>query len=266
MRPGRLWALALLVLVALPCVAAAAAPAPWPSAHDLRAGEPGLRAADAACVARFYHGRLTRPAWFAPYYTLTTAQKLVRDAGPIHCMTRTERTATLERDFASDFGNHPELKCVAGAWEARSLAARVSLTTRRQLFREYDRIFRRCGFLGALYSDFARAGQLVLTRAEQACSNRIGSSYPARSLPQGQHTSKSDLKTVGIVLDRCVGQKSEEAMWRRLLHSFRPAAAIPCVARRMSASATFVTFFTDKAALTRLAQRAAGDCLLTATN
>jgi hypothetical protein len=57
---------------------------------------------------------------------------------------------------------------------------------------------------------------------------------------------------VGTVYDRCVGPASRKAMWRSLFHTLRPAASLPCVARRLSAGATFVMLLTDTAALDRM--------------
>ena len=51
-------------------------------------------------------------------------------------------------------------------------------------------------------------------------------------------------------------------MWRSLLANFKPARAIPCIARH-SLGITFVTFFSDAAALERQAKAAAAACHVT---
>ena len=122
----------MLLLCALPAAALAAKPVPaWPSAHDLIQAEPGLRTADAACIARYYHGRLSRKAWFTLYYDLTDKQKVVTDAGPVHCMTLRERVAMDQRLYASVVGAHPQLHCVAVATEPATNDSRLGKTCGR---------------------------------------------------------------------------------------------------------------------------------------
>jgi len=77
--------------------------------HDIQTAEPGMLAADAACVAKFYRGRLSRDLWFTPWHSLTRAQKVITDAGYTKCMTPAQKAATLERSLASVVGKHPEL-------------------------------------------------------------------------------------------------------------------------------------------------------------
>ena len=89
MRTGRVCVLAVLVLAAIPGAAGAAgAPPSWPTPADVRSYTPGLGAKDAACVARYYRGRLSRKAWLTPYFNLTPAQKAITDAGFDHCQTK----------------------------------------------------------------------------------------------------------------------------------------------------------------------------------
>jgi hypothetical protein len=258
MRIGRVCALALLALVAIPGAAGAAgAPPSWPTAADIRSYTPGLDANDAACVARYYHGRLSRRAWLTPYFKLTPAEKAVTDAGFNHCETKAQRIALVERQETIYFGRHPANACVARAMDARTRAQRLALTSLARQIREDDKVFRRCGLIGQLYATLAQATKLVLTRAEQRCANRVGSADPVRLRAKAPSTAQR--KAVGTVFDRCVGRKTEQAMWRSLLASFKPASAIPCIVRH-SLSITFVTFFSDATTLERQAKAAAAAC------
>jgi hypothetical protein len=261
MRTGRVCGLALLALAAIPCAAGAAgAPPSWPTPADIRSYTPGLGAKDAACVARYYRGRLSRKAWLTPYFKLTPAQKAVTDAGFNHCQTKAQRIALIERQEAIYFGKHPADACVARAMDARTRAQRVALTSLARQIREDDKVFRRCGLIGQLYATLGKATKLVLTPAEQRCVNRVGSADPVRL--RAKAPTMADRKAVGTVFDRCVGPKTEEAMWRGLLATFKPASAIPCIARH-SVSITFVTFFSDATALERQAKAAAAACHVT---
>src|SRR5258706_918611 len=258
MRTGRVCALALSALVAVPGAASAGgAPPSWPTAADVRSYTPGLGAEDAACVARYYHGRLSRKAWLTPYFKLTPAQKAVTDAGSNRCQTKAKGVARVERQETIYFGLHPASACVARAIDARTRAQRLALTSLADQIREDDKVFRRCGLIGQLYATLAKATKLVLTPAEQRCANRVGSADPVRRRAKAPSTAQR--KAVGTVFDRCVGSKTEEAMWRSLLASFKPASAIPCIARH-SVSITFVTFFSDAATLERQAKAAAAAC------
>jgi hypothetical protein len=261
MRIGRICTLALVVLAAIPAAAGAAgAPPSWPTPADIRSYTPGLGAKDAACVARYYRGRLSRKAWLTPYFKLTPAQKAVTDAGFDHCQTKAQRIALIERQEAIYFGKHPADACVARAMDARTRAQRLALTSVAKQIREDDKVFRRCGLIGQLYATLAKATKLVLTPSEQRCANRVGSAEPVRL--RSKAPSTAERKAVGRVYDRCVGASTEEAMWRSLLASFKPASAIPCIARH-SVSITFVTFFSDAAALERQAKAAAAACHVT---
>jgi hypothetical protein len=251
----------VLVLAAIPGAAGAAgAPPSWPTPADVRSYTPGLGAKDAACVARYYRGRLSRKAWLTPYFNLTPAQKAITDAGFDHCQTKAQRIALIERQEAIYFGKHPADACVARAMDARTRAQRVALTSLARQIREDDKVFRRCGLIGQLYATLGKATKLVLTPAEQRCVNRVGSADPVRLRAKAPTTAER--KAVGTVFDRCVGRKTEEAMWRGLLATFKPASAIPCIARH-SVSITFVTFFSDAAALERQAKAAAAACHVT---
>jgi hypothetical protein len=261
MRTGRVCVLALFVLAAIPGAAGAAgAPPSWPTPADIRSYTPGLGVKDAACVARYYHGRLSRKAWLTPYFKLTPAQKAVTDAGFNHCQTKPERIALIERQEAIYFGRHPADACVARAMDARTRAQRVALNSLARQILEDDKVFRRCGLIGQLYATLGKATKLILTPAEQACANRVGSAEPVRL--RAKAPSNAERKAVGVVFDRCVGRKTEEAMWRSLLASFKPASAIPCIARH-SLSITFVTFFSDATTLERQAKAAAAACHVT---
>ena len=260
MRIGIVSALALFVLAAVPSAAMGATPPRWPSAADVRDLTPELGAKDAVCIARYYHGRLSREGWLTPYYRLTRAQKLVTDAGFSRCMNFEQRAALIARQDTLYFGRHPaELRCTSRRMAARSDALLLSITTLAQAIREDDKVYRECHLIGVLYATLGKATQLVITPAEQTCANRIGSADPIRN--RGKAPTTAQRKLIGTVFDRCVGRTSEEAMWRRLLKDFRPAGAIPCVAKR-SVGITFVTFFSDHAGLQRQAKSAAAACLV----
>ena len=74
MRTGRVWRLALLLLACGPgrgrCRRRAGGLA---DGRRRRSYTPGLDMKDAACVANFYRGRLSRKAWLTPYFKLTPA-------------------------------------------------------------------------------------------------------------------------------------------------------------------------------------------------
>jgi hypothetical protein len=261
MRTGRVCALALVALAAIPSGAGAAgAPPSWPTAADVRAYTPGLGAKDAACVARYYRGRLSRKAWLTPYFKLTAAQKNVTDAGFNRCETKAERVALVERQETIYFGKHPANRCVARAIDARTRAERLALTSLARQIREDDKVFRRCGLIGQLYATLGEATKLVLTPAEQRCANQVGSADPVRL--RSKAPTSAERRAVGTVFDRCVGRNTKEAMWRGLLTSIKPANAIPCIVRR-SLSITFVTFFSDAAKLERQAKAVAAACHVT---
>jgi hypothetical protein len=261
MRIGRICVLALVVMAALPAaVGAAVGPPSAPTAADIRSYTPGLGAKDAACIARYYRGRLSRKAWLTPYFKLTPAQKAVTDAGFNHCQTKPQRIALIERQEAIYFGKHPADVCVARALDARTRAQRIALTSLAKQIREDDKVFRHCGLIGQLYATLGKATKLVLTPAEQRCANRVGSADPVRL--RAKAPSVAERKAVGTVFDRCVGRKTEETMWRGLLASFKPASAIPCIARH-SVAITFVTFFSDATALEKQAKAAAAACHVT---
>jgi hypothetical protein len=260
MRTGFVAVCALFVLVAVPGVALGATPPRWPTAADVRGVTPELGAKDAVCIARYYRGRLSRDGWLTPYYRLTRAQKVVTDAGFSRCMSPGQRAALIAREDTLYFGTHPaELRCTSRRMAARRSALLLSITTLAQAIREDDKVYRECHLIGALYATLGRATQLVLTRGEQSCANRVGSAEPMRSRGRARTTAQS--RAVGNVFDRCVGRTSEEAMWRRLLKDFRPAGAIPCVARH-SVGITFATFFSDNAGLRREAKSAAAACVV----
>lgn len=251
----------LLVLLALPGAAFTATPR-WPSAGDVRRATPGLGAKHAACIARYYRGRLSGKAWFTPYYDLTPAQKVVTDAGFERCMTVAERTALVERQGVLDWGEHPELRCVARAMVARTRAELRALTSIAAEARAEDKIYRACGLMGAVYAAVGRATQLVLAPGEQRCVNRLGSAGPIR--PRAQAPTVAQRKSIGTVFDRCVGRASELAMWKRLLSAYRPVAAVPCIARH-SLAITFATIFGDRPALEVQAKRAVSACAVPKT-
>lgn len=250
--------LALFALLATAStVGAALTPPTWPSPADVRSYTPGLSAKDAACVARFYRGRLSRKAWLTPYFKLTPAQKRVTDAGFDHCENKAQRVDLIERQESIYFGEHPANACVARTMEARTRAQREALTSLARQVRADDAIFRRCGLIGQLYATLGLSTDLRLTPSEQRCTNRVGSADPVRRRSKAPTTA--DRRAVGTVFDRCVGRASEQAMWRRLLVNFKPAKAVPCIARR-SVSITFVTFFSDETKLETQAKAAAAAC------
>ncbi len=248
----------LASLVAFPGLGAAAAPR-WASAGDIRAKEPGVAVNDAACIARFFHGRLERGVWLAPYYAATPAEKRILSAGLANCMTRAERVAMRELDFTRVLGKHAELRCVAERLDARSWAVRLAVSSRLDELRMYDRVFRACNFMGVFYGLAAKPMHLVLAPAEQRCVNRIGSVVPF-------YAAKTARAAGGAVLDRCVGTASETAMWRRAFRAHVPPKALACVARRLTRATTFAMVFTAKPAeLTLIGGLALGACGATAT-
>ena len=262
MRNALAWAIGLLLLAALPGAALAATPPRWPSAGDVRLATPGLTAGEAGCIARYYHGRLSGKAWFTPYYKLTPAQKIVTDAGFARCMTVEQRTALVEQQGELDWGKHPQLHCVAQRMVARTRAQLRALTSIAAESRAEDRIFRACGLMGAVYATLGRATQLALNPAEQRCANRFGSAELIR--PSTKAPTVAQRKLIGGVFERCVGRASELAMWKRLLSAYRPAAAIPCIARH-SLPISFVTIFGDRPALQVQARRAVKACVVGGT-
>jgi hypothetical protein len=253
-------ALALLTLALLPAAALGAKPTPaWPTAQDVQKGEPGLLAKDAACIARYYRGRLSRKLWLTQYYDLTAAQKATTDAGPEHCMTLAQRTATDARLFAVIAGKHPQVHCVAVRAEALTPAQRAAQTNRATWLRAYDGMFRACGLTGALYSTVAQGAHLTLTVAEQACANRTGSVDPV--LSGGPSPSKANMRAIGSVLDRCVGAASKRAMYRYLVRAVPVASAIPCIAKTVASKLTFAELLTKDPVVKTTVQSATAACL-----
>ena len=248
-----MWRRALCVIVvaagaALPGTAAAAPPAPWPSASDIRTADPGIAKDDAACMVAYLHGRLARGDLLAPYTSRTPAQKRVRTAARAHCMTRAERNASVRRDFERVLGKHSQLTCVAREIEGRSWAVRIALTTRAAELRMYDRVFRKCRFMGVYYDTLGRSLQLTLTSAERGCANRAGSVVPLYAgRTDDDDLSPDALKSAADVYDRCVGRASEAAMWRRSLAGDVRPGPITCVARQLTASVSFGMLFVDRA-------------------
>jgi hypothetical protein len=261
MRTAITWVIGLFVLLALPSAALGATPR-WPSASDVRSATPGLGAKDASCIAGYYQGRLSGKAWLTPFYKLTPAQKLVTDAGFKQCMTLAQRTALIKRQGVLDWGQHSQLQCVAGRTAARSRSQLLSFTTLGREIRADDTLYRQCGLMGAIYASVARTTQLSLTKAEQTCANRLGSADPLRQ--RAKAPTMAQRKAIGAVFDRCVGRKSEQAMWLRLLHDYSPAKSIPCIAQH-SLGITFATIFSDTAGLQDQAKRAVNACLVSGT-
>jgi hypothetical protein len=261
MRRGSIAALAALILVALPGTALGAKPAPvWPTVHDLQQEEPGLRVSDAACIVRFYRGRLSAKAWHTQWYALTRAQKLVTDAGEMRCLDKAERIATTVRGLASVVGAHAELPCAGRGLEALSLAERLTFTTRAREMREYDRIFRACRLTGVLYASVGSETHLALSGAEQTCANRLGAIAPVLH-PKGARIPDAYLKAIGTVFDKCVGAKSEEAMYRWIFRQYPIPAQIPCIARSSAATITFADLLTSAPSAKTHAQSATAACL-----
>lgn len=260
MRAGVILAGALVALAALPGMALAATPAKWPSAAEVRAVTPGIAAEDAACIARYYHGRLSRKAWLTAYYKLTRSEKIVTDAGFTRCMTLEQRAALAEHEDALSFGKHPaSLRCSAHREAARSEAQLLAITSLAEAIRAGDQVYRACRVTGALYAALGKAAMLEITAAEQACANRIGSVDPLRN--HGAAPTIAQRRAAGGVFDRCVGQASKHAFLGRLFKDFRPTGAIPCVVKH-AMSITFVTFYSDSAGVQRQAKAAGAACRL----
>jgi hypothetical protein len=263
MRIGLIAVLVVLAAALAPAVAAAAQPVTWPSAADVLASTPTLGAKDASCIAGYYDRRLSRAAWYTPYYALTARQKLVTDKGFEHCMTLAERTALIAHEDTRSLGKHTaEIGCSARAMARRTSAHLLSITSRAQAIADNDAVYRSCKLIGAVYASLARSTELRLTPAEQACANRAGSADPLRS--RAKQPTVKQRTAIGKVFDACVGRASEQAMWERLLKDFRPARAVDCIARR-SVAITFVTFFGSRSGLQRATKQAAAHCVLAAT-
>lgn len=260
MRAGAILAGALLALAALPATGLAGTPGKWPSAAEVRAITPGLAAKDAACIARYYHGRLARTAWLTTYYKLTRAQKIVTDAGFTRCMTLARRAALTEHEDALSFGKHPaELRCSAHREAARSEAVLLSITSLAEAIRAGDRIYRACGVTGALYAALGKSSLIELTPSERACTNRIGSVDPLRH--RGTAPTSAQRRAVGAVFDRCVGQATKRAFLARFFEGYEPSKAIPCVVKRAMTIA-FVTFYSDRDRVELQAKAAEAACRL----
>ena len=259
MRAAVTLAFVLVALAALPCAAVAATPAPrWPSADEVRAITPGLAAKDAACIARYYHGRLSRKAWLTAYYKLTRVEKIATDAGFTHCMSLARRAALAEHEDVLSFGRHPAaLRCSSRREAARSQDALLSITSLEEAIRAGDAIYRACGVTGALYAALGKASLIEITAIERACANRVGSVDPLRD--RGVAPTTAQLKAVGSVFDSCVGTASKQAFLGRVFKAVRPAGSIPCVVKH-AMSITFVTFFSERADLEEKAKAATAVC------
>jgi hypothetical protein len=260
MRAAVTLAFVLVALAALPHAAAAATPAPstWPSAAEVRAITPGIAAKDASCIARYYHGRLSRAAWLTPYYRLTRVEKVATDAGFTHCMTLAGRAALAEREDALSFGTHPAaLRCSSRREAMRSQELLLSITSLARAIRAGDEIYRACRVTGALYAALGKATLIEITPAEQACANRVGSVDPLRK--HGAAPTTAQQEAVGTVFDRCVGPASKQAFLGRIFRDLRPRGAIPCVVRH-AMGITFVTVFSRRADLQQKARAAAAFC------
>jgi hypothetical protein len=261
MRAVATGALMLLILLAVPAAALGAKPAPrWPSAADLRNYEPALLPADARCIARYYHGRLSRKAWFTAYYDLTAAQKIATDEGPFHCMTLAQRIATDERLYTSLAGKLPQVHCVSVRTEALSRPRRLTETDHANWLRDYDGIFRSCGMIGALYGVVGKGMHLPLTAAERACANRVGSGEPVMYSSSAPPT-KARLTAVGTVLDRCIGAQSEQAMYRYVYRAYEFPSKVPCIARRVAAAVGFTKLLNKDPAIRTSVKKAVAACL-----
>ena len=253
-------ALVLLALAALPGVAIADTPSRWPSAAEVRAVTPGLGAKDASCLARYYHGRLSRKAWLTAYYKLSRVEKVATDAGFSHCMTFARRAALAEREDALSFGRHPAaLRCSGRREAARSEQFLLSITTLAEAVRAGDRIYRACGVTGALYAALGKASLIEITPSEQACTNRVGSVDPLRD--RGGSPTAAQRTAVGRVFDRCAGAATKRAFLTKIFKDVRPAGAIPCVVEH-AMKITFATFFGDSSGSEEQARAAVLPCQL----
>jgi hypothetical protein len=259
MRAVVLLASALVALAALPSAAGADTSVPqWPSAGEVRAVTPGLAVKDATCIARYYHGRLSRKAWLTPYYQLTRVEKIATDAGFTHCMSLARRAALAEREDVLSFGRHPDaLRCSSRREAARSQDALLSITSLADAIRAGDEIYRACGVTGALYAALGKASLIEITATERACANRVGSVDPLRD--RGVAPTNAQLKAVGSVFDGCVGDASKQAFLGRVFKDVRPSGAIPCVVKH-AMTITFVTFFSRRAELEEKAKAATAMC------
>lgn len=254
-------ALVLLVLMTLSGTALAAQPAPtWPTVQDLEK-DPGVLARDAACLARYYRGRLTRKAWLTPYWDLTPAEKLATDAGPEHCMTLAQRIAWAERFFTAIAGKLPaQVHCVAVRSEQLTRAQHLAMTSRAKWQELYEAIFRSCRLTGAVYGQVAVKNlHLPMTAAERNCANRIGSA--ADLIYKSTEPRKKRLTSVATVYDRCTSPASEQAMYRYIHRNYEFPSKVACIARRSAATITFVEFMTEAKAVETSTRKAVAACL-----
>jgi hypothetical protein len=110
-----------------------------------------------------------------------------------------------------------------------------------------------------VFAALGKASGIVITPAEQACANRLGSAEGVLTRKSG--ATPAQRKAVGVVFDRCVGRSSKQAFLRRLFKDFSPTGAIPCVVVHAMAI-TFVTFYTDQAGVDRQTKTAKSACLV----
>ncbi len=111
-----------------------------------------------------------------------------------------------------------------------------------------------------MYREVAAARlHLPMTAAERSCANRIGNAEIL--MYKSPVPRNARLTTVGTVYDRCVGPKSEQAMYRYVYRTYEFPAKIPCIARRVAAGLTFVEYMTDAAKSTAGEREAEATCL-----
>lgn len=259
-------ALALLVAAVVPGAALAAEPSPaWPAVKDIVKMEPGLKADDAACMARYYRGRLSRKAWLTSWSGLTRKQMVATEAGVKRCTTQPERVAMLEHDFETAAGSVAGMQCVARAVEAVPLAARLTYDTHAKYMGMLDRAARSCRVTGALYARVAGETSLALSPAAQACANRFGAVEPVLHR-KGRLVSNAHLKAIGQVFDRCADDGAATAMWRKVLNASQvDKSAIGCLSQRLAATLTFTELLSAKALVKQRAEAATAGCRASAS-
>jgi hypothetical protein len=254
-----LFALVATLLAAVLPVAASADTSPsWPTARDIAATTPGIHADDAACMAGYYHGRLSRAGWNTSWSALTRAQKIVTDTGMQRCMTKAEQVAIYRKGYRG-LGTGESLDCVARVSVEQPLAERLAIDTRTKADAALDRTASGCGVTGWLYGIFAKGMHLDMDAHATECTNRAGSV----ALFLHGKLSKAARVAVARVLDRCLERTATADMWRWVYTSNKavPRAQISCLVYYMTGHVTLADMAGTSRALKRQAGLAVDSCI-----
>jgi hypothetical protein len=251
--------LALTAAALLPGIASAAKPSPpWPTARDIAAQTPGIHADDAACMAGYYHGRLSGTGWRTTWSALTRAQKIVTDNGMQRCTTKAERIVIYRTAFRGLVLTE-SLDCLARVSVEQPLAERLAIDTHAKATADLDRTTARCGAIGRLFGIFAKGMHLNLDAQATECTNRTGSMQP---FLHGK-LSRAARVAVARVLDRCVERTATADMWRFIYTSSKdvPRERISCLVYYMSGHVTLVDMAATSPVLKRQAGLAVDSCI-----